>query len=371
MKKKIAIVHNLPTGGGLRMLNQIINRYKSRCEIDLFSISNTFHPKITGVNNIQIKVIPWKGFILYNLWLIFVLPHIHKNISKKYKWLKYDFVFASHDYFTKSSYIFRYINNRIIYLCQEPQREYYEPWKIHAPFIKDKIANIFRYPIKHIDKTNVKFVSRIICNSKYSSKIIRNIYNLKSEIVYPGVDEKIFSPSNKKKENILLCIGSISRVKGQDFLINSLKSILDKNKLLLIGNGRREDVNYVKKIMRKANTKNVQILHNVSDKKLIDCYRKAKVTCITAHNEPFGLSSIESQACGTPVVSVSEGGPNESIINGKTGYISRRNEREYLLKTINAINNIDKMKNKCVKNIKDNWTWNKTLKPLDKYFLGR
>ena len=136
--------------------------------------------------------------------------------------------------------------------------------------------------------------------------------------------------------------------------------------MILIGNGRKEDINYLNKII--GINKNVLIIKNVSDKELIDYYRKAKVTCIAAHDEPFGLTSIESQSCGTPVVTVNEGGPEETIIEGETGYISNRNEKTYLNKTILTINSCNKMKNTSVKNVLDNWTWKTTLKPLDKYF---
>lgn len=369
MKKNIAIIHNLPEGGGLRMLNQIVRRYKSNCKIDLYSISKTPQRNINGVKNIWIKVTPWKGFILYNFWLIFILPVIHKSISKKYGWSKYDLIFASHDYFTKSPYLIRYINNRIIYLCQEPQREYYESWNIHAPFLKDKIANILRYPIKLIDEANVRKVSAIICNSKYSKKIIENIYKKKCEVVYPGVDIEQFFPTTYKKENIILCIGRISRVKGQDFLTKSLKPILNIYKLVLIGDGRKEDIGYLNKIINNSNIKIEIIKKQVTDSELIQYYRKAKVTCIASYNEPFGLSSIESQACGTPVVSVNEGGPKESLLNGVTGYIPKRNEEDFLKKTICTINNVNKMKKNTRKYIVENWTWEITLKPLDKYFL--
>jgi len=367
MKKKIAIIHNLPVGGGLRMLNAIIERYKLNCDIDVISISNKFNYQVDGVTHINIKVSPWKGFILYNFWLIFILPYIHKNVAKKYEWSKYDFVFATHDYFTKSPYLLRYLKNRVIYLCQEPQREYYESWNIHAPYLKDKIANLFRYPVKVIDEINVRFVSKIICNSKYSKEIIQKVYRVKCDVVYPGVDEKLFFPTAAKKEDIILCVGRINMVKGQDFIINSLRPILRKYNLMLIGNGRKEDIQYIEKLTR--NNQNINIKNSVSDIELVDYYRKARVTCIAAHNEPFGLSSIESQACGTPVVSVNEGGPRETIINGVTGFLVNRNEKDYLRKTILAIKNCDKIKIKSVKNIVDNWTWNKTLKPLDKYFI--
>lgn len=366
LKNKIAIIHNLPDGGGLRMLTAIIDRYKDKCEIDLITISDLKQKKIDGVNSLNNKVIPWRGYVLFNFWVMFILPKIHQNIAKKIIWSKYNFVFVTHDYFTKSPYILRYIKNKVIYLCQEPQREFYETWRIHAPYLKDKVANIFRFPMKLIDRINVKYVSKIICNSSYSKKIIERIYGIKSEIVYPGIDENIFYPLKTKKENIVLCVGNISRIKGQDFIIRSLQPILRKYTLVLIGRGRKEDIVFVRKLIK--NNK-VIIKNDISDIELANYYRKAKVTCVAAYREPFGLSSIESQACGTPAVVVDEGGSRETVINGLTGYISKRNEDTFLDKTISAIIKIDEINSEVVSGVRDRWAWKATLKPLDKYFI--
>ena len=94
---KIAIVHNLPSGGGLRMLESIIQRYKNIVDIDIFVIGEKEPKEISGVNNTFIKVKPWKGFFLYNFWILSILPLIHKRISKQYKWRKYSFVLFTHD----------------------------------------------------------------------------------------------------------------------------------------------------------------------------------------------------------------------------------------------------------------------------------
>jgi len=369
MKRKIAIIHNLPAGGGIRMLNAIINRYKSTCDIDLYSISVSRQPQIKGVNQIFIKQSPWKGFLKYNFWIMFVLPQIHKKIADGINWSKYDLIFVTHDYFTKSPYIIRYINSEIYYLCQEPQREYYEKWSIHAPLLKDKIANIIRYPIKYIDEKNVSYVTKIFVNSKYSKKVIEKIYNKECEIIYPGIDENFFYSTSleKKKTKWFLCVGGINKVKDQEFLVESLSPLLDSYKIILIGDGKECDKKGVK--IKAKNKKSVVIVKNASDERIRDYYRKAMVTCITAHDEPFGLSSVESQACGTPVISINEGGSAETIVDGKTGYLSRRNKLEYCEKIKMAIRNQEYLRNNSIINIKRHWTWDITLEPLDKYFL--
>lgn len=361
---KIAIFHNLPSGGGIRMLHYIIKKYREDNEIDVYVASEKRPRHITGVNNHYYALKPWKGFLLRNLWIYVYLPWVHRNIAKTID-LKSDLVLLSHDYFTKSPYLLKYIRTKSIYLCQESQREFYETWKIHAPNLKDKLANILRIPIKYIDRINVDKAGKILCNSKYSKKVIENIYGKKCQVIYPGIDINIFNPGTGKKKRSILCIGGINTVKDQFFLVKALMPILKKYQLILVGEGRKEDLAHLRDI--SINLK-VRVQRNLSDLKLRDLYRSSLVTCITSHYEPFGLSSIESQACGTPVVAVREGGPAETIIDGKTGYLVKRDEKEFLCKVLAAINN-NTMGTNAFNNAKKNWTWEHTLKPLDKMLL--
>lgn len=363
-KRRIAVFHNLPGGGGIRMLKNIVNRYKNKYKIDIFSIGEIKQKRFKGVKTMNFLVKPWSGFLLRNIWIITVLPYIHKKLSKTIN-ENYDFAIVTHDYFTKSPYLLRYLRVKNIYLCQEPQREFYEPQSIHTTSLKEKVAYYFRLPIKFIDETNVEFADVIICNSRYSLGVIKKVYGRAGHIVYPGVNDRYFYPSKSKKENVILCIGGINSVKDQLFLVSSLKPILDKYKLILVGQGRES---YIKKVLDVGGgNSNIKILNKVTDGELRSLYRKAMVTCMTAFREPFGLSSIESQSCGTPVVSVDDGGTKETIVNGKTGYVVKKNADTFLNKVLLAIKNNRRMGKNARKNIINTWSWSKTLKNFDFY----
>ncbi len=58
-----------------------------------------------------------------------------------------------------------------------------------------------------------------------------------------------------------------------------------------------------------------------SDIELRDLIRGAIATIYIPVDEDFGMSPVESMACGTPVVAVNDGGLKESIIDGKTGIL--------------------------------------------------
>ncbi|TMB70663.1 MAG: glycosyltransferase family 1 protein, partial [Chloroflexi bacterium] len=54
---------------------------------------------------------------------------------------------------------------------------------------------------------------------------------------------------------------------------------------------------------------------------LADRYRRAIATICAASMEPFGLTALESMACGTPVVAIDEAGYRESVRDGVTGLL--------------------------------------------------
>jgi glycosyltransferase involved in cell wall biosynthesis len=65
----------------------------------------------------------------------------------------------------------------------------------------------------------------------------------------------------------------------------------------------------------------LRMITAAGDEDLADLYREADVTVCAAELEPFGLTALESIACGTPVVAVREGGFRESVDDGVTGLL--------------------------------------------------
>lgn len=75
--------------------------------------------------------------------------------------------------------------------------------------------------------------------------------------------------------------------------------------------------------------------------------------------EPFGLTVIESMACGTPVIAFKKGAMPEIIKNHKTGFVIKpsKNERVNYNNFIYAIKNINKIsRGNCRRWVEENFT---------------
>lgn len=368
ISQKIAIFHNLPGGGSTRVLKEIYIHFSNKYIVDVYTYDenqNLWRNIIFPYKQKVIKIYPWKGFIKRLIWIIFILPFIHMKLANKINKKNYKTIIVNHDYFTKSPYLLRYLSKKKIYILQEPQREYYEPAKYHAPHLKNKLANIIRYPIKVIDIYNTKKADVIIANSIYSVKTISKIYRRKPILMYPGVNVDFFKPNrNIKKEKILLSIGAIKPIKGHDFIIRSLHRILGKYQLIIVGDGKDK---YIKELYSIAGNKKkfVKIIDkHITDVELVSLYQKSLILCTAAYKEPLGLISLEAQSCGTPVVAINEGGIQETIIDGVTGYLSERSEKKFEEKVLMALKHNKILSQNARNNILSKWKWDNSFNIL-------
>lgn len=85
-----------------------------------------------------------------------------------------------------------------------------------------------------------------------------------------------------------------------DLIVEAFSHMPDK-KLIVIGDGPE-----MKKIKSRA-TKNIEILGYQSDQIMQDYMQKAKAFVFAAE-EDFGITPVEAQACGTPVIAFGKGG---------------------------------------------------------------
>ncbi len=65
----------------------------------------------------------------------------------------------------------------------------------------------------------------------------------------------------------------------------------------------------------------VQYLGRVDEKKKWELMAGAKAFLGLSRDEDFGISLVEAQLCGTPVIAFNDGGYRESVIDGKTGVL--------------------------------------------------
>ncbi|MBN2305393.1 MAG: glycosyltransferase family 4 protein [Anaerolineae bacterium] len=161
------------------------------------------------------------------------------------------------------------------------------------------------------------------------------------KIIVPGVDPDHFHPgvngsTVREKLNIgpdvpLVClIARFQRVKGHDIFLDMARRILAQMpdaRFAIAGEnvfGVSKDETYKRDIL--TGVQNDPVLH----KKLTflgfwddarEVIAAADVVVCASRFESLGMVHLESMAMGCPVVSMNNGGPAETLVDGKTGYL--------------------------------------------------
>jgi len=380
---KIAIYHFLPSGGAKRALYELVNGLnKFNHEFDLYIPTTEceefcdLRPIVGRTYDYNYKIpnlpLPMVTF-LFKLWSF---EKLQKKIAQDIDQKKYDFVFVHHCKLTQSPSILRFLKTPTIYFCQEPFRLYYEnrfyQQEINkVSFWKKPIYALNIFMRSRIDKSNAQKASLIVVNSYYSAESVFKAYGVYPKVCYLGVDFEKFRKIEKiKKENMILSVGTMKSHKSFDFLIESMPYISMQNKPRLTIIFNRKDPIYEKSLRDKAANYQVNliILHNISDKELVENYNRAKLTINAASLEPFGLTTLESMACETPVIGIKEGGIRELIEHDINGLLVDRDQKK-LGKSISELLTDDerytKLRNNCRKSILKKWKWENAVSRMD------
>jgi glycosyltransferase involved in cell wall biosynthesis len=170
--------------------------------------------------------------------------------------------------------------------------------------VKGAVTKYLLHKIRLWDTRTVNGVDHFIANSHFISRRIKKVYGRTSDVIYPPVDVDKFSLC-KEKDDYYFTASRLVPYKKIDLIVESFSQMKDK-KLVVIGDGGE-----MKKIKSKAGG-NIEILGYQSDEVLIEHMKKAKAFVFAAE-EDFGISPVEAQACGTPVIAFGKGGALETV----------------------------------------------------------
>lgn len=117
-----------------------------------------------------------------------------------------------------------------------------------------------------------------------------------------------------------LYVGRLSPEKGINYLIEAMSMLHEGIKLLIVGSGKEEE--YLKNKTENLNLKNISFVPFQNRNELLNIYKDCIASILPSVGyETFGLSAIESLACGKPVIGSNMGGIPEVIDNNKNGII--------------------------------------------------
>jgi len=191
-------------------------------------------------------------------------------------------------------------------------------------------------------------------------------------IVYNGISfEKLNTEHIKEKVPTLIYFGRVKRYKRVDHIIKAYQRVKRTTKnaqLIIAGKMDREYLTELLKLSKELNLK-ISFFDNVAEDKKIELLSKSWIYTITSMKEGWGISVIEANACGVPVVGYDVPGLRDSIRNGYNGILVRDGDINRLSDEVTRLIENPKLRRKLAHNAKrwaKRFSWDESAEKFER-----
>lgn len=391
---KIAVWHNLPSGGGARALNYHLQGLLNQGHhIEIWSpnpLADGFIQLPDSVKTHTVSVyrtthIPYKDrirsvFFRKDINIRSMEAHC-QQCANEINAGDFDVLFANSCFYYAVPFISRFVKIPTAVYLGEPFRLFFEaqptsfweaPTLLQPSFFSKNFwwewlkdlwkKNNARVQLRE-ERLNIEAIDTLLVNSIFSTESCARAYNRAGEVCYLGIDTQIFKPlPSRKIENYVIGLGNLFFHKNPELAIQALAKIKE-NRPRLVWVSNMKNANYVAQLQEMAGNLSVEfeIKEMVTDEALVSLLNNALCMIYTSKLEPFGFAPLEANACKTPVVGLRQGGIRETIIDKKTGFLCTENAEE-MAEKIDFLNNNneerEKMGQVALENVLQNWTLN-------------
>lgn len=221
----------------------------------------------------------------------------------------------------------------LLYFCYEPPRFLYTDRELIQK--RTRLPRFATAPLfamyRRKDQKLVRQVDRVLSNSEFGRRQIREVYDCDAGVITHGLDP--FVESRKREELrqrygfsqsdvAVLTVNYLHPRKRIELFIEAVKLAHSQNPSIrgwIVGDGPDREA------LERLAGETCRFTGFVPENDLSEYYQAADIYMHTGRLETFGLSIIEASGNRLPVVSVNEGGPLETVLNGVSGYLREPN----------------------------------------------
>ncbi len=282
---------------------------------------------------------------------------------------------------TKKPYIV-YLNhpNRMIY----PRDN--EDWASIKDFkLLSYLFFLFKPVLKILDNISIKNAKQRLVNGIFIGKEIEKIYNI-SWMACPSGAIRIKEYKDREENKsgkitingrtidrpFILFTGRHQKWKRIDWLVE-IGSIISKQHqdfYILIPGSSTPYTEVLKRLTKKLHAQSyVLFLGRITQEELRKLYLQASAYAFPSEKEDFGIVIIEAMGHGVPVVAWNVGGPTDSVVDHKTGYLIEPYDKEKFAQALLSILTNNKLQNSlgrnAVEHIAKNFSWTRHTNILE------
>ena len=202
-----------------------------------------------------------------------------------------------------------YVHSPVRY-AWDLQNQYLRESKLEKGFRSFMVRSLLHY-IRMWDHRTASGVDVMVANSRFIQRRIKKVYGCEAQVIYPPVDTIGFTLC-RDKEDFYVTACRLVPYKMTSTMVEAFALMPDK-RLVVVGDG--PELTRIKSLAGR----NVEVLGHQSFATLKQLMQKAKAFVFAAE-EDFGITPVEAQACGTPVIAYGRGGALETVRGLDSGH---------------------------------------------------
>jgi glycosyltransferase involved in cell wall biosynthesis len=184
------------------------------------------------------------------------------------------------------------------------QQQYLREARLDSNF-KGWIARLMLHRLRMWDVCTANGVDHFLANSNFIRRRIEKVYRRDAHVIYPPVEVETTSATSASKDGFYLTASRMVPYKRIELIVEAFARI-PQRRLVVIGDGPSFD-----QVKAKA-ASNIELLGFRPNAELREMMRRARAFVFAAE-EDFGITLVEAQAQGTPVIAFGRGGVTEIV----------------------------------------------------------
>jgi glycosyltransferase involved in cell wall biosynthesis len=210
------------------------------------------------------------------------------------------------------------------YAWYEEDRALEETPPLVRPLLRSQLRRIRRW-----DLSASRTVDAYIAISQLSRARIKRYYHRDATVIHPPVETERFTPGEPGEK--LLIVSEIVRHKRLEVALEAARRA--HAPIRVVGTG--PDHAALSQAYPEA-----EFLGRANDEDLAELYASARAVIVPSMEE-FGITAVEAQAAGRPVIAAAAGGALETVLDGSTGLLVPLNDVDAFQRAIEAVDDLE------------------------------
>jgi glycosyltransferase involved in cell wall biosynthesis len=219
------------------------------------------------------------------------------------------------------------------YAWYEEQRALGEAPRPLRPLLRAQLSWMRRW-----DLAASKRVDYYVANSELTQERIRRFYGREAPIIHPPVETHRFRPGVPGDR--LLVVTELVRHKRVGVALEAARRA--STPISVVGSGPDHAA-------LQAAHPEAEFLGRATDEELATLYASARAVVVPSMEE-FGITAVEAQAAGRPVIAAAAGGALETVIDGATGRLVALDDVDAFAQAIASLDRLDFEPSRAVEN---------------------